>query len=247
MQERTSLEDQLDRASARIEQRARRPGHADRARREPRTTRPSSPRPKTALRRLKAEVARRELEALLSGEADANDSYLEVHAGAGGTESQDWAEHAAAHVYALGRAARLQGRISSKRPRAKRPASSRPPSRSRATTPMAGSRPKTACTGWCASRRSIPMRAGIPRSPASTVYPVVDDRIKIDIKEADVRIDTMRSGGAGGQHVNKTEFGGPPHPHSDRHRGGLPGRPLAAPQPRAGLADAARQALRSSN
>ena len=44
-----------------------------------------------ALKRLKAEVARRELEALLSGEADANDCYLEVHAGAGGTESQDWA------------------------------------------------------------------------------------------------------------------------------------------------------------
>src|SRR5262249_6550177 len=44
-----------------------------------------------ALRKLKLEVARRELEALLSGEADANDSYLEVHAGAGGTESQDWA------------------------------------------------------------------------------------------------------------------------------------------------------------
>src|SRR3981081_4261514 len=44
-----------------------------------------------ALKMLKAEVARRELEALLSGEADSNDSYLEVHAGAGGTESQDWA------------------------------------------------------------------------------------------------------------------------------------------------------------
>src|SRR5262249_61875971 len=44
-----------------------------------------------ALKRLKVDVARRELEALLSGEADANDSYLEVHAGAGGTESQDWA------------------------------------------------------------------------------------------------------------------------------------------------------------
>ena len=57
-----------------------------------------------ALKRLKAEVARRELEALLSGEADANDCYLEVHAGAGGTESQDWAEHADAHVRALGRA-----------------------------------------------------------------------------------------------------------------------------------------------
>src|SRR2546429_8815857 len=45
----------------------------------------------SALRKLRADVARRELEALLSGEADSNDSYLEVHAGAGGTESQDWA------------------------------------------------------------------------------------------------------------------------------------------------------------
>ena len=71
--------------------------------------------------------------------------------------------------------------------------------------PMAGSRPRTACTGWCAFRRSIPTRGGIPRSPASNVYPVIDDRIKIDINEADVRVDMMRSGGAGGQHVNKTE------------------------------------------
>ena len=91
-----------------------------------------------ALRALKKEVARRELEALLSGEADANDSYLEVHAGAGGTESQDWAAMLLAHVHALGRAARLQDRTIWKRPRAKRPASSRRRCRSRATTPMAG-------------------------------------------------------------------------------------------------------------
>ncbi len=60
-----------------------------------------------ALRKLKDEVARRELEALLSGEADANDSYLEVHAGSGGTESQDWASMLLAHVHALGGKARL--------------------------------------------------------------------------------------------------------------------------------------------
>ena len=63
------------------------------------------------------------------------------------------------------------------------------------------------------------------------VYPVVDDRIKIDINESDVRIDTMRSCGAGGQHVNTTEFGGAHHPYPDRHRGGLPGRALAAQEP----------------
>ena len=70
---------------------ARRPAQHDRARRSREGPARSSPRPRRRLTKLKAEVARRELEALLSGEADANDSYLEVHAGAGGTESQDWA------------------------------------------------------------------------------------------------------------------------------------------------------------
>ena len=59
---------------------------------------------------LRSEARRQEVEALLSGEADGNDAYLEVHAGAGGTESQDWAAMLVAHVHALGRAARLQGR-----------------------------------------------------------------------------------------------------------------------------------------
>jgi peptide chain release factor 2 len=89
------------------------------------------------LQRLKTEVARRELEALLSGEADGFDTFLEVHAGAGGTESQDWANMllrmytrwAAQHGYKV---------EYWKRPPAKRRASSRPPSRSRAATPMAG-------------------------------------------------------------------------------------------------------------
>ena len=65
------------------------------------------------------------------------------------------------------------------------------------------------------------------------VYPVIDDRIKVDIKESDVRIDTMRAQGAGGQHVNKTESAIRLDSYPDQHRGLLPARPLAAPQPRA--------------
>src|SRR5437762_7022723 len=90
MQERTALEDQLT-AIARIEQELDDQltmielGEAEK---DQKTVADAE----AALRKLKAEVARRELEALLSGEADANDSYVEVHAGAGGTESMDWAD-----------------------------------------------------------------------------------------------------------------------------------------------------------
>ena len=91
----------------------------------------------TALKALKKEVARRELEALLSGEADRFNSYLEVHAGAGGTESQDWAGCCCACIRAGPRSTASRSNIW-KRRRAKRPASSPPPSRSAVTTPMAG-------------------------------------------------------------------------------------------------------------
>ena len=91
-----------------------------------------------ALRALAEEAKRREIESLLSGEADANDAYIEINAGAGGTEAQDWAEMLHAHVYALGRAARLQGAVAGGRARASRPASSRRRCRSPGRTPMAG-------------------------------------------------------------------------------------------------------------
>ena len=76
------------------------------------------------------------------------------------------------------------------------------------------------------------------------VYPVIDDTIEIDVAESDVRIDTYRSSGAGGQHVNTTEFGGAHHASADRHRGRLPGRALAAQEPGQGLGDAALAPLR---
>ena len=157
-----------------------------------------------ALKRIRAEVARRELEALLSGEADANDCYLEVHAGAGGTESQDWAgmllrmyvRWAEQHGYKVEWLEESEGEGAGIKS---------------ATVQIKGHN----AYGWLKSENGVhrlvrisPFDANARRhtSFASVVvFPVVDDRIKIDINENDVRTDVMRSGGAGGQHVNKTE------------------------------------------
>ena len=157
-----------------------------------------------ALKRLKAEVARRELEALLSGEADANDCYLEVHAGAGGTESQDWASMlmrmyvrwAEQHGYKVDWIEESEGEGAGIKS---------------ATVMIKGHN----SYGWLKSENGVhrlvrisPFDSNARRhtSFASVVvFPVVDDRIKVDINENDVRTDVMRSGGAGGQHVNKTE------------------------------------------
>jgi peptide chain release factor 2 len=157
-----------------------------------------------ALKKLKADAARRELEALLSGEADPLDTYLEVHAGAGGTESQDWAnmlmrmytrwaEQHGFKVEWLEETAGEEAGIKS------------------ATVTIKGRN----AYGWLKTEAGVhrlvrisPFDANARRhtSFASVqVYPVIDDRIQIDINEADVRIDTLRASGAGGQHVNKTE------------------------------------------
>src|SRR5260370_22132855 len=157
-----------------------------------------------ALKALKKEVARRELEALLSGEADRFDSYLEVHAGAGGTESQDWASMllrmytrwAENHGFKIEYLEETQGEEAGIKS---------------ATIQISGHN----AYGWLKNEAGVRRLGGVspfhshPRRHTSfssvAIFPVVDNSIKIDIAESDVRDDTMRSVGAGGQHVNKTE------------------------------------------
>jgi peptide chain release factor 2 len=157
-----------------------------------------------ALRRLAPEARRQEVEALLAGEADGNDTYLEIHAGAGGTESQDWASMllrmytrwAEKHGFKIEYLEETQGEEAGIKS---------------ATIQISGHN----AYGWLKTEAGVhrlvrisPFDSNARRHTSFSsvaIFPVVDDSIKIDIKESDVRTDTMRSGGAGGQHVNKTE------------------------------------------
>ncbi|ALK08909.1 Peptide chain release factor 2 [Blastochloris viridis] len=159
---------------------------------------------KAILEGLKAESGRRQIEALLSGEADANNAFLEVHPGAGGTESQDWAEMLL-RMYTRW-AERRKFKVELVEWQAGEGAGIKA-----ATIHVKGHN----AYGWLKTEAGVhrlvrisPFDANARRQTSFVsidVYPEVDDRIVIDINEADVRVDTMRSGGAGGQHVNKTE------------------------------------------
>ena len=156
------------------------------------------------LLRLRDEAGKRELESLLSGEADGNDAYLEVHSGAGGTEAQDWAEMllrmyarwAESHDYKVewieesaGEGAGLKS----------------------ATIRVAGDD----AYGWLKTESGVhrlvrisPFDSNARRQTSFAsvwVYPVVDDKIEVAIEDKYLRTDTYRSSGAGGQHVNKTD------------------------------------------
>ncbi|MGL4727183.1 MAG: peptide chain release factor 2 [Bosea sp. (in: a-proteobacteria)] len=156
------------------------------------------------IRAVEKEAARRQIETLLSGEADGNDSYLEVHAGSGGTESQDWAqmmlrmyrrwaERRGYKVDLLEESVGEQAGIKS------------------ATLLIKGhnayGRLKTE-SGVHRLVRISPFDSNARRHTSFSsawVYPVIDDRIVIDVKESDCRIDTFRASGSGGQHVNTTD------------------------------------------
>ena len=151
-----------------------------------------------------SQIKKTEVSCFLSGENDHLDTYLEIHAGAGGTESQDWAQ--------------MLRRMYSKWIEKKK-------SRFEVISEHKGDEAGIKSTilkitgsymyGWLKSESGVhrlvrisPFDSGARRhtSFASVwVYPVIDDSIKIDIKEKDIRIDTYRSSGAGGQHVNTTD------------------------------------------
>jgi peptide chain release factor 2 len=157
-----------------------------------------------SLRALAEEAKRREIESLLSGEADANDCYVEINAGAGGTEAQDWAEMlmrmylrwAEQHGYKAQLLEQSEGEQAGVKS---------------ATLQVSGPN----AYGWLKTEAGVhrlvrisPFDANARRQTSFAsvwVYPVVDDTIEIEINDADLKVDTFRASGAGGQHVNKTE------------------------------------------
>ena len=158
------------------------------------------------MQRYAAEAKRREIESLLSGEADPNDCYLEVNAGAGGTEAQDWAE------MLLRMYSRWAERRGYKVTMTEQSEGEQAGIKS-ATIQVTG----TNAYGWLKTESGVhrlvrisPFDAAARRQTSFAsiyVYPVIDDRIEIEINPADLKTDTFRASGAGGQHVNKTESG----------------------------------------
>jgi len=144
------------------------------------------------------------LESLLSREADANDSFLEVHAGAGGTESQDWADMlmrmytrwAEAHGYDVEWIEESPGEEAGIKS---------------ATIRVTGSN----AFGWLKTESGVHRLVRISPFDASSrrhtsfasvgAYPVINEEISVEVEDKDLRIDTYRASGAGGQHVNRTD------------------------------------------
>ncbi len=158
------------------------------------------------LRAYAIESKRREIESLLSGEADPNDAWVEVNAGAGGTEAQDWAEMllrmymrwAEKRGYKVVLTEQSDGEQAGIKS---------------ATLQVSGPN----AYGWLKTESGVhrlvrisPFDAAKRRQTSFAsvyCYPVIDDKIEIEVNPADLKTDTFRASGAGGQHVNKTESG----------------------------------------
>ncbi|MBL8806424.1 MAG: peptide chain release factor 2 [Rhodospirillales bacterium] len=153
---------------------------------------------------LKAEAEKRGLEALLSGEADANDAFIQINAGAGGTEAQDWAEMLARMYLRWAEKRGFKTEYLEESPGEEAGIKS-------ATMRISGEN----AYGWLKTETGVhrlvrisPFDSNARRQTSfasAWIYPAIEDDIQIDINEADVRVDVYRSSGAGGQHVNKTE------------------------------------------
>jgi peptide chain release factor 2 len=156
------------------------------------------------LRRLGALAAKRRLESLLSGEADPNDAFVEIHAGAGGTESQDWAEMLVRMYQRWSEATGYSVAWVQETPGEEAGVKS-------ATLRVSGNN----AYGWLKTESGVHRLVRISPFDSSArrhtsfasvwVYPVVEDTIDIEILDKDLRIDTYRASGAGGQHVNRTD------------------------------------------
>ncbi len=150
------------------------------------------------------DAAAKELEALLDGEADANDTFLEINSGAGGTESCDWASMLARMYVRWAEKKGYEVDLQSTSPGEEAGIKS-------AVYKISGHN----AYGWLKSESGVHRLVRISPYDSSArrhtsfssvwVYPVVDDNIEIEVNPADIRIDTYRSSGAGGQHVNTTD------------------------------------------
>lgn len=157
-----------------------------------------------ALKALQEKAAAAEIEALLDGEADGNDTFLEINAGAGGTESCDWAAMLARMYVRWAEKHGYKVELQSESPGEEAGIKS-------AAYKISGPN----AYGWLKSESGVHRLVRISPYDSSArrhtsfssvwVYPVVDDNIEIDVNPSDIRIDTYRSSGAGGQHVNTTD------------------------------------------
>ncbi len=157
-----------------------------------------------SLKTLQDKMKRAELEALLSGEADGNDSYLEIHSGAGGTESQDWASMMTRMYTRWANARGFKVEVIEEQAGEEAGLKS-------ATLLIKGEN----AYGWLKTETGVHRLVRISPFDSSArrhtsfasvgAYPLIDDQIEVDIEEGKVRTDTYRASGAGGQHVNTTD------------------------------------------
>jgi len=157
-----------------------------------------------AMKALLRQARQRQIEALFSGEADGNDTYIEVHSGAGGTESQDWTRMLFRMYARWAERKKFKVEVIEETPGEEAGLKS-------GTLLIKGHN----AHGWAKTESGVHRLVRISPFDSNSrrhtsfasvwVYPVVDDRINIEINEADCRIDTYRSQGAGGQHINTTD------------------------------------------